>query len=101
MVGKTQLVMNDLGIMLIKDFVLDPAQDPIDLLEHHLPTGTIATRSMILSQDAAVNADIRMHFRRLSAGAVVPHPVASNPGLCHQAASAVHGYMIQTVEDII
>jgi len=31
-VGKTQLVMNDLGMMLIKDFVLDLAQDPIDLL---------------------------------------------------------------------
>ena len=95
---ETRLVVDDLGVR-IKDFALDPAQDLIVLLEHCAPAGPIAGSTR--SPDAATGADIRVHLRRLSAGAVAPHPAASNPILCRRALSAVHGCMIQIVEDVV
>ena len=91
--------MDDPGVR-IKDFALDPAQDLTVFLEHRPPTGPDATSSTS-SPDAAAGADIRVHLRRLSAGTVAPHPAAGNPVLCRKAASAVHGCMIQIVEDIV
>ena len=98
--GETRLVVDDLGVR-IKDFALDPAQDLIVLLEHRPPVGPIATSNTSLSPDVAAGADIRVHLRRLSAGALAPHPAATNPVLCRRAASAVHGCMIQIVEDVV
>ena len=100
--GETRLIVDDLGVR-IKDFALDPAQDLIVLLEHRPPTGPIATSSTTSSAypDMGTGADIRVHLRRLSAGAVAPHPAASNPVLCRRATSAVHGCMIQIVEDVV
>ena len=95
---ETRLVVEDLGVR-IKDFALDPAQDLIVLLEHRPPVISIASSTG--SPDAAAGADIRVHLRRLSAGAVVPHPAASNPVLCRRAVSTVHGCMIQIVEDVV
>jgi hypothetical protein len=77
--AETRLVVDDLGV-LIKDFVLDPAQDLIVLLEHHPAVGTITSSTG--SPDAAARADICVHLRKLSAGAVAPHPAASTPVLC-------------------
>jgi len=110
--AETRLVVDDLGVR-IKDFALDPAQDLIVLLEHRPPAGPLATSSSSYSYPdpddpdtgaaagAGAAADIRVHLRRLSAGAVAPHPAASNPVLCRRAASAVHGCMIQIVEDVV
>jgi hypothetical protein len=102
--GETRLVVDDLGVR-IKDFALDPAQDLIVLLEHRPPTGPIATSSSSSSYPDGVGvgagADIRVHLRRLSAGAVAPHPAASSPVLCRRAPGAVHGCMIQIVEDVV
>ena len=103
--GETRLVVDDLGVR-IKDFALDPAQDLIVLLEHRPPAGPIDTSSSSTSSspdaDAeAAGADIRVHLRRLSAGALAAHPAASHPVLCRRAASAVHGCMIQIVEDVV
>ena len=86
--GETRLIVDDLGVR-IRDFALDPAQDLIVLFEHRPPTGPIASSTS--SPDAAAGADIRVHLRRLSAGAVAPHPAASNSVLCRRAPSAVHG----------
>ena len=96
---ETRLVVDDLGVR-IKDFALDPAQDLIVLVEHHPPVvGSIPSSTG--APDAAAGADIRVHLRRLSAGAIVPHSAARNPVLCRRAASAVHGCMIQIVEDVV
>ena len=95
--------MDDLGVR-IKDFALDPAQDLIILLEHRPPAGPISTSSSSMSSslDAeAAGADIRMHLRRLSTGALAAHPAASHPVFCQRAVSAVHGCMIQIVEDVV
>ena len=96
--GETRLVVDDLGVR-IKDFAIDPTQDLIVLLEHRSPTRPIPSSAS--SPDAAAGADIRVHLRRLSAGAVAPHPSASNPVLCWRAPSAVHGCMIQIIEDAV
>jgi len=100
--GETRLIVDDLGVR-IKDFALDPAQDLIVLLEHCPPEGPIATSSTTSSAypDPRTGADIRVHLRRLSAGAVAPHPAASNPVLSWRAMGAVHGCMIQIVEDVV
>jgi hypothetical protein len=57
--GETQLVLDGIGVR-IKGFALDSAQNLIVILKHHPPVGPIT------SLDAV-------------AGAVAPHPVASNP----------------------
>ena len=96
--AETRLVVDDLGVR-IKDFALDTAQDLIALLEHGPPVDPIASSTR--SPDAAAGADIRVHLRKLSAGAVVPHPAASTPVLCRGALGPVHGCMIQIVEDVV
>jgi hypothetical protein len=93
---ETRLVVDDLGVR-IKDFALDPAQDLIVLLEHRPAVGPLASSTG--SPDAA--ADIRVHLRKLSAGAVAAHPAASSPVLCRRALGPVHGCMIQIVEDVV
>ncbi|KAI9453366.1 hypothetical protein F5148DRAFT_1151976 [Russula earlei] len=93
--GETRLVVDDLGVR-IKDFALDPAQDLIVLLEHRPAVGPIASTS-----SSAAAADIRVHLRKLSAGAVAPHPAARNPVLCRHGLGPVHGCMIQIVEDVV
>ncbi|KAH9172424.1 hypothetical protein EDB89DRAFT_1965167 [Lactarius sanguifluus] len=92
---ETRLVVHDLGVR-IKDFALDPAQDLIVLLEHRPAVGPSANTSA-----ATAGADIRVHLRKLSAGAVVPHPEAKVPVLCRRALGPVHGCMIQIVEDVV
>ncbi|KAH8991383.1 hypothetical protein EDB86DRAFT_2935103 [Lactarius hatsudake] len=92
---ETRLVVDDLGVR-IKDFALDPAQDLIVLLEHRPAAGPSANTSA-----ATAGADIRVHLRKLSAGAVVPHPEAKVPVLCRRALGPVHGCMIQIVEDVV
>ena len=96
--AETRLVVDDLGVR-IKDFALDPAQDLIVLLEHRPAVGPIASSTS--SPDAAAGADIRVHLRKLSAGATAAHPAASNPVLCRRALGPVHGCMIQIVEDVV
>ncbi|KAN0133523.1 hypothetical protein V8E53_008691 [Lactarius tabidus] len=90
-----RLVVDDLGVR-IKDFALDPAQDLIVLLEHRPAAGPTANTSA-----ATAGADIRVHLRKLSAGAVAPHPAAKEPVLCRRALGPVHGCMIQIVEDVV
>jgi hypothetical protein len=90
-----RLVVDDLGVR-IKDFALDPAQDLIVLLEHRPAAGPSANTSA-----ATAGADIRVHLRKLSAGAVAPHPAAKEPVLCRRALGPVHGCMIQIVEDVV
>jgi hypothetical protein len=90
-----RLVVDDLGVR-IKDFALDPAQDLIVLLEHRPAAGPSANTSA-----ATAGADIRVHLRKLSAGAVAPHPAAKVPVLCRRALGPVHGCMIQIVEDVV
>lgn len=94
-VDETRLVVDDLGVR-IKDFALDPAQDLIVLLEHRPAAGPTANTSA-----ATAGADIRVHLRKLSAGAVAPHPAAKIPVLCRRALGPVHGCMIQIVEDVV
>ena len=74
----------------IKDFVLDPSQDLVVLLEHRPAPGS---RSM-------AGADICIHLRKLSAVDAL-HPAAKTPVLCRRAIGPVHGCMIQIVEDIV
>ncbi|KAF8261985.1 hypothetical protein EI94DRAFT_1809525 [Lactarius quietus] len=93
--GETRLVVDDLGVR-IKDFALDPAQDLIVLLEHRPAAGPTANTSA-----NTAGADIRVHLRKLGAGAVAPHPAAKVPVLCHRALGPVHGCMIQIVEDVV
>jgi hypothetical protein len=95
---ETRLVVDDLGVR-IKDFALDPSQDLIVLLEHRPAVGPIASSTS--STDAVAGADIRVHLRKLSAGATAAHPAASNPVLCRRALGPVHGCMIQIVEDVV
>ena len=90
-----RLVVDDLGVR-IKDFALDPAQDLIVLLEHRPATGPSANTSA-----ATAGTDIRVHLRKLSTGAVAPHPAAKEPVLCRRALGPVHGCMIQIVEDVV
>ena len=90
-----RLVVDDLGVR-IKDFALDPAQDLIVLLEHRPATGPSANTSA-----ATTGADIRVHLRKLSTGAVAPNPAAKEPVLCRRALGPVHGCMIQIVEDAL
>ncbi|KAH9018313.1 hypothetical protein EDB84DRAFT_1276248 [Lactarius hengduanensis] len=92
---ETRLVVDDLGVR-IKDFALDTAQDLIVLLEHPAAAGLSASPSA-----AYAGADIRVHLRKLSAGAVVPHPAAKVSVLCRRARGPVHGCMIQIVEDVV
>ncbi|KAI9450176.1 hypothetical protein F5148DRAFT_610129 [Russula earlei] len=94
--GETRLVVDDLGVR-IKDFALDPAQDLIVLLEHRPAVGPIVSTS----SSSAAAADIRVHLRKLSPGAVAPHPAARNPVLCRHGRGPVHGCMIQIVEDVV
>lgn len=92
---ESRLIVDDLGVR-IKDFALDPAQDLIVLLEHRPAAGPSANTSA-----ATAGADIRVHLRKLSAGAVAPHPSAKVPVLCRRALGPVHGCMIQIVEDVV
>ncbi|KAH9031019.1 hypothetical protein EDB85DRAFT_2146365 [Lactarius pseudohatsudake] len=92
---ETRLVVDDLGVR-IKDFALDTAQDLIVLLEHPSAAGLSASPSA-----AYAGTDIRVHLRKLSAGAVAPHPAAKVSVLCHRARGPVHGCMIQIVEDVV
>ncbi|KAI9446939.1 hypothetical protein F5148DRAFT_746642 [Russula earlei] len=93
--GETRLVVDDLGVRT-KDFALDPAQELIVLLEHRPAVGPIASTST-----SAAAADIRVHLRKLSAGAIAPHLAARNPVLCWHGLGPVHGCMIQIVEDVV
>src|SRR6266702_7786399 len=79
-----------------RTFALDPAQDFIILLEHRPVAGPSTSTSV-----ATAGADIRVHLRKLSAGAVAPHPAAKVPVLCRCALGPVHGCMIQIVEDVV
>jgi hypothetical protein len=98
--GETRLVVNDLGVR-IKDFVLDLARDLIVPLERRSTLGgpVVSGSAAAGSPDAA--ADIRVHLRRLSRGAIVPLPdAASNPVLCRHAPGPVHGCM-RIVKDVV
>ena len=64
----TRLVVDDLGVR-IKDFALDPSQDLIVLLEHRPAAGPSVNTSA-----ATAGADIRVHLRKLSTGAVTTTP---------------------------
>ncbi|KAH9051375.1 hypothetical protein EDB83DRAFT_2226136 [Lactarius deliciosus] len=92
-VDETRLVVDDLGVH-VKDFALDPSQDLIVFLEH---------RPAASASSSATNsgAGVCVHLRKLSAGAVAPHPAAKVPVLCSRAPGPVHGCMIQVVEDIV
>ncbi|KAH9031031.1 hypothetical protein EDB85DRAFT_2146374 [Lactarius pseudohatsudake] len=65
---ETRLVIDDLGVR-IKDFALDPSQDLIVFLKHR-PAAS-ASSSVPNS-----GAGVCVHLRKLSAGAVAPHPAA-------------------------
>jgi hypothetical protein len=95
---ESRLVVDDLGVR-IKDFALDPSQDLIVLLEHQPAVSPIVSSTS--SPGAAGGGDIRVHLRKLSAGAVAAHPAASNPVLCRRGLGLVHGCMIQIVEDVV
>ncbi|KAH9031028.1 hypothetical protein EDB85DRAFT_2146371 [Lactarius pseudohatsudake] len=90
---ETRLVIDDLGVR-IKDFALDPSQDLIAFLEH-CPAASAS------SSAPNSGAGVCVHLRKLSAGAVVPHPAVKVPVLCSRAPGPVHGCMIQVVEDIV
>ncbi|KAH8985373.1 hypothetical protein EDB92DRAFT_1802543 [Lactarius akahatsu] len=92
---ETRLVVDDLGVR-IKDFALDPAQDLIVLLEHPPAVGLSASPSA-----AYAGTDICVHLRKLSAGAVAPHPAVKVSVLCRRSPGPVRGCMIQIVEDVV
>jgi hypothetical protein len=74
-----------------KNFVLDPSQDLIMLLEHRPAP----------ESSSMAGADICVHLRKLSTVVVSPHPAAKNAMLCQPAIGPVHGCMIQIVKDIV
>ena len=92
---ETRLVVDDIDVR-IKDFALDPAHDLIVLLEHRPAAGPSANSSA-----ATAGADICVHLRKLSPGAVAPHSATKVPVLCSCALGHVHGCMIQIVEDVV
>ncbi|KAH8991386.1 hypothetical protein EDB86DRAFT_1599046 [Lactarius hatsudake] len=93
MADETSLVVDDLGVR-VKDFTLDPSQDLIVFLEHR-PAASAS------SSTPNSGAGVCVHLRKLSAGAVAPHPAAKVPVLCGRAPGPVHGCMIQVVEDVV
>ncbi|KAH8985380.1 hypothetical protein EDB92DRAFT_1365791 [Lactarius akahatsu] len=93
MADETSLVVDDLSVR-VKDFALDPSQDLIVFLEH---------RPAASANSSAPNsgAGVCIHLKKLSAGAVAPHPAAKVPVLCSCAPGPVHGCMIQVVEVVV
>ena len=92
---ETRLVVDYLGVR-IRDFALDTTQDLIVLLEHRLAAGPSTNTS-----GATANADIRALLRKLSAGAVAPHPAAKVSVLRPRALGPEDGCIMQIVEDVV
>jgi hypothetical protein len=98
--GETRLVV-DTSACGSRTFALNLARDLIVPLERRSALGgpVVSGSAAVGSPDAA--ADIHVHLRRLSSGAVVPPPdAASNPVLCRRAPGPVHG-CIRIVEDVV